>query len=275
LRIADCGLRIGGVLLAPLLCTAVYGAELSGIIVPAYFYPEGNQYWDKLAAAAREVPLIAILNPDSGPGKAADANFVAAIKKVRDAGGRVIGYVSTDYNRGKRTLEVVKADIDKYYAWYAVDGIFLDEMTCDDIEANLIFYGALYSYVKEKAPAALVVGNPGCDTLEAYLARPAADLLVMFESNARFKKAKTGAWARNYAASHFACMPYGIRRSDKMQECLALAAARNLGYVYVTDANEPNPWNRLPAYWLAEVAAVKAALLKPAPAGGETKSEEW
>src|ERR1041384_3178596 len=65
-----------------------------GILVPAYFYPAGNNYWSSLAQAAKKVPIIAILNPNSGPGAGIDSNYVVAAKKLRDKGGRVIGYVS-------------------------------------------------------------------------------------------------------------------------------------------------------------------------------------
>jgi len=46
-----------------------------GIMVPAYFYPSGNSYWTAMSNTATLVPLIVILNPDSGPGTTQDANF--------------------------------------------------------------------------------------------------------------------------------------------------------------------------------------------------------
>jgi hypothetical protein len=36
-----------------------------------------------------------------------------------------------------------------------------------------------------------------------------------------------------------------------------LAVARNAGHIYVTDDSGSNPWDRLPAYWGAEVAFVE------------------
>jgi hypothetical protein len=51
-----------------------------------------------------------------------------------------------------------------------------------------------------------------------------------------------------------------------MQTNLALAASRNVGYIYITNDNnfnnlgvkDNNPWDTLPSYWKAEVAAVSA-----------------
>ena len=40
---------------------------------------------------------------------------------------------------------------------------------------------------------------------------------------------------------------------------VALAAQRNVGYVYVTDQTPPNPYAQLPSYWDQEVAAISAA----------------
>jgi hypothetical protein len=41
-----------------------------------------------------------VVNPASGPGKAADANYTKAIDRLRGAGCVVLGYVTTNY--GKR-----------------------------------------------------------------------------------------------------------------------------------------------------------------------------
>ena len=43
-----------------------------------------------------------------------------------------------------------------------------------------------------------------------------------------------------------------------MQAAVSLAASRNVGYIYVTNDSGANPWDTLPSYWNAEVAAVSA-----------------
>lgn len=100
-----------------------------GILIPAYFYPSwwdpGVNLWDDLAAAASQVPLIAIMNPNSGPGGGSNADYTREVDALRLAGGRVIGYVHTSY--GARPVDEVLSEVDAYYAWYNVDGIYFDE----------------------------------------------------------------------------------------------------------------------------------------------------
>ena len=54
-----------------------------------------------------------------------------------------------------------------------------------------------------------------------------------------------------------------------MQNAIDLALARHVAYVYVTDdspdGEDVDPWNRLPAYWDAEVSLysnIKSALIQ-------------
>ena len=37
---------------------------------------------------------------------------------------------------------------------------------------------------------------------------------------------------------------------------LKLAQQRNVGWVYITDATLPNPYDRLPSYWSQEVSLI-------------------
>ena len=50
-----------------------------GIVVPAYFYP-GNR-WTGMNWAAGRVPLVAIMNPNSGPDTTQNPDYVAAVKQ--------------------------------------------------------------------------------------------------------------------------------------------------------------------------------------------------
>ncbi len=58
--------------------------------VPAYYYPNGPglREWDRLIAAARLVPIVAIANPASGPGDHVDglpSYWDAEVEAVRGA----------------------------------------------------------------------------------------------------------------------------------------------------------------------------------------------
>ncbi len=48
--------------------------------VAAYYYPfgKGLREWEHLMKSARRAPIVAIVNPNSGPGTMPDTNYVAA-----------------------------------------------------------------------------------------------------------------------------------------------------------------------------------------------------
>ena len=104
----------------------VIGFSFRGRLIPTWIFIAGLT---ALNRAAERVPLVAILNPNSGPGAGRNSDYVNAIQALRVSGGRVIGYVSSAYTT--RAAEEVRGDIDRYYSFYEIDGIFIDEMTND------------------------------------------------------------------------------------------------------------------------------------------------
>ena len=248
-------LRLLALLLA-LICPATAMADL-GILVPAYFYPVPNSPWEDLNTAASDVPIVAIMNPGSGPGFSQDSNYVDVVDNLQAAGGQVIGYVSTSY--ANRSLLDIQADIDKYASWYNVDGIFLDEYTNTNSASDLNFYESLYNYVKGIDPTWQVIGNPGTSTVEAYASRPTADVLVVHESFATsYSGYSPSAWNAGYPAENFAHLVHTQPSSIAMEANVDQAVAQNAGLVYVTDDVLGNPWDTLPVYWDDHVAKVKA-----------------
>src|SRR5207249_3576007 len=98
------------------------------LLVPAYFYPggAGSAEWRRLLEAPDAAAVVIIVNPDSGPGKAADPKYERVIDQARDKGFTLIGYVSTKY--AKRPIREVKEDVDRWVKLYPrVQGIFFDE----------------------------------------------------------------------------------------------------------------------------------------------------
>jgi hypothetical protein len=123
---------------------------------------------------------VAIANVANHPGESGREDYRQAITRVRANGGRVVGYVHTTYTR--RPAADVIADIDRWAAFYPLDGIFVDEMTNDGTAASLGYYGGLFQHVQARQPGWMVVGNPGTATRESYLTTPTADVLVTFEN---------------------------------------------------------------------------------------------
>ena len=224
------------------------------LLVPAYFYPSSTpslSYWDELTSAASQTKITAIINPNSGPGTAANSDYTAAINNFRAAGGKAIAYVYTGY--GARDKTEVLADINLYKSFYGIDGIFLDEMSNKDSDLN--YYQSLYGSIKSIDPSYSIFANPGTNTAESFLS--AADVLVTYENDSasgNYAGYVADAWTQNYAASRFAHLFYNVPSAADMLSLALLADGRNVGYTYFTNDVLPNPWDTLPTYWDAEVA---------------------
>ena len=108
-----------------------------GVIIPLYTYPTDSS-WSAVAAAKESypsVPIIAIINPNSGPGSSQDENYVSGITNLEAAGVTVIGYVATGY--GSNSISSMESQINDYQSWYPnIQGIFFDEMSTSGSEQS-------------------------------------------------------------------------------------------------------------------------------------------
>lgn len=224
--------------------------------VPAYYYPfgKGLKEWDRLIGSAQRAPIVAIVNPDSGPGNKPDTNYAAIIPRAKKAGITLVGYVGTKYT--KRPLEEVKAEVDKWVRFYPeIQGIHFDEQTSE--AAKVDYFVALYQHVRKKLPKGRVLSNPGTDCAEDYVARPAADVVCLFEKDKGFDRFRLPAWSGRYTPNRFAAQAYQVDTPEKMEGYVRQAALGRIGFIFITDAKGANPYDRLPSYWEAEVAAVE------------------
>lgn len=226
-------------------------------LVPAYFTPDAaGAPWPAACRGMRtgDGGSLAVLNPADGPGGQADPRYAAVIEDCRAQGHRVLGYVSTAY--GARPPADVAADIDRYQAFYGVDGVFVDEMaehprdpaTGQDMRA---YYRQVYDHVAARTGGTgLVVGNPGLAADTAWqLEEPVADVLVVFEGTAADYEAwAPPGWTAAHPAAHFAHLVHTAPGASLRHLC-ELSRARNAGHVYVTDDTGANPWDTLPSYW--------------------------
>jgi hypothetical protein len=231
--------------------------------VPAYFYPNGPglREWNRLIAAAKLVPVVAIVNPASGPGARVDPYIAAAITRARKGKVTVVAYIGTQYAR--KPLAQVKEEVNTYVGFYPdIQGIHFDEQSSHAKDVD--YYAELYRYVRERIPAALVVTNPGTTCAAEYVARPASDVVCLFERDRAFEEFQPPAWASRFPASRFCVQAYHVDTEAAMTQALTRAAQLHVGYVYFTDDQGPNPYDRLPSYWDAEVEAVRRAN-QPAP----------
>lgn len=222
-------------------------------LVPAYFYPDGDN-WEKVCDKA-ETKLggsIIVMNPASGPGSSADPAYTEAIEYCHQKGQNVIGYVATAY--ADRSYGAVRGDIDTYEDLYpALDGIFVDEMSNDVATKN--YYRDLYKHVADIWADGVVVGGPGSAASTAWQVKaPAvADLLVVFEGpKSAYNDWAPPSWVLSRPAELFAALVYDTPTKSKMKKVCADSKENNAGWVYVTDDDLSNPWDRLAKYWKAE-----------------------
>lgn len=231
------------------------------LLVPAYFYPLPNSPWQQLEQAAMGgARVVAILNPNSGPGTEVDPGYVAAIASARAAGVKLIAYVPTNY--AGRSSAAVIADVQQYINFYGlsnIDGVFWDEMS-DDI-STLSYYQTITAGARALIPNAFVVANPGTNIPETLAVPSVADTFVLYENNTQcavpFSTYEPPAWALNGSSSRVAYIVYNSPALS-LSNTLNLAQQRNAGYVFVTDDVLDNPYDTLPAYWTNEWLKSKA-----------------
>ncbi len=211
----------------------------TGVIVPLYADPDSN-YWAHLVNLRMiypDVPLIAIINPDNGPGYSFDIQVSNGIQILQDADIKVIGYIHTNY--GQRDLSIVTDEISRYHNLYQVDGIFFDEVASSGKE---IYYKNLKDYANTEG-LQYTVGNPGIDIPESYVG--ILNNYMIHENNTIPTLGYLGGWHSDYDKSNFSIALYGIHDLD---ESYVMDARSYLGYIYITDDDLPNPWDTLPSY---------------------------
>lgn len=137
-----------------------------GLIVPMYVYPHNGTTWDPawedMIAISRDfgdlMDVLAIVNPNTGPGTAVDVAYARGIRKLQGGKATVIGYVPTGY--GARTAAAIKADIDKWMALYPfVEGFFFDEVST--VLTDLPKLTEAVDYARVAIPGGVMAGNPG------------------------------------------------------------------------------------------------------------------
>jgi hypothetical protein len=205
-------------------------------------------------SSASATPIVAIANPGSGPGRRVDENYVQLFRLAKTSKLPLIGYVTLSY--ANRPLSAVKADVDRWLNMYPeIRGIFFDEQPSQPELAP--FAIECFGYARAKIERALIVTNPGTRCAEGYLAARDSPVACLFEHETGFDQYKLPDWANGKSPDRFAVLLYRVKTSAEMRQALQEAVRKRTGYIYVTDAAaDPNPWDRLPAYWDQEVQAV-------------------
>jgi hypothetical protein len=248
-------LGVGSVPLASHVAASTSGSG-TGIIIPLYIYP--GSAWNTIIQSKQSnptVPITVVVNPGNGPGSSKSATYASWIPKMQAAGITVIGYVPTSY--AARSTSSIESNISTYKSWYAVNGIFLDEMS------NKAGYESYYSSLTAYAHSIglpLVVGNPGTHVPSAYFGT--VDELLVYENPGMPSMSTLSSYTAGGTKSEFALTSYSIASLTTPEVSLLGNYAASF---YITSGVWPSPYSTLPSYFPTLVSDVKSFLATTTP----------
>lgn len=231
------------------------------LLVPAYFYPSGRGHgdWRRLIEAASKAPVVAIANPDSGPGLKADSLYVETLKRAADGGVTIIGYVTTSY--AKRPAPDVIAELRRWVEMYpGVRGFFLDEQPSG--AEHVEYYRGIVAAARRLLPDALIVSNPGTTCDAGYLTRAGLDVVCIYEGPNDLSAFRPPAWTEQVGRGRVAVLCHS-QKAGGGAGAVHQAGLEGYGYAYATDLAGANPWLSLPRDWSQVVRVVERFNLKP------------
>jgi hypothetical protein len=235
---------------SPVDASSDASVDPTGLIVPLYTYPTDGT-WAAIIQAKKahpSVPIVAIINPNSGPGTSKSSDYATGITNLQSAGVTVIGYVPTGYGtKPYSALATVEGAVSDYVTWYpTIEGIFFDEMSSDAGEAS--YYQSIATYCTSKN-LAITVGNPGANVPAALLG--IFSNLVIYESGGIPQQSSVDAYYNKYGSKPFSFIAYGVASLPSLQ-----SLSTYVRWLYVTDLDGNNPYGALPSYFASEVAAL-------------------
>jgi hypothetical protein len=87
--------------------------------------------------------------------------------------------VATGY--GGRSTGEVEDEVSRYYEWYDIDRIFLDQQSASTDQVG--YYEELYEHVKDQSgSSSIVVTNAGAPVPQAYI--DTAEIIIVYENSA-------------------------------------------------------------------------------------------
>jgi len=220
----------------------------TGVVVPLYTYPTDSSWASliKIKQSYPSIPIIAIINPNSGPGNSQDPNYVSGIRQLQGKGIIVLGYVHTSY--GSRSVNTVESEIKNYKSWYGVNGVFFDEMS--SLGSKLSYYQGLAVFAKS-LKFTMTMGNPGT-TVASSLVGVFSNLCI-YENPGMPTTGDIDGYT-SYGKQGFSYIAYGV--SGMPSQAVIKGTTTYVGYIYITNLGGSNPYNGLPSYLTNEVAAL-------------------
>jgi hypothetical protein len=136
-------------------------------------------------------------------------------------------------------------DLEKYLAWYEVDGVCFDRAAAG--REHLDRYAEL-ARLARAAGINFVLFNHGAHPVEGYAEH--ADLLGTFEGPwTAYRELAIPRWTRAYPPERFYHVVHSVP-PQHVEDAYVLASVRRASSAYVTDRTGANPYDGLPADWL-------------------------
>jgi Spherulation-specific family 4 len=225
------------------------------MIIPLYTYPTDGS-WSAVIQAKQSyptVPIVAIINPDSGPGSSKDPNYATGITNLENAGVVVLGYVATGYGTSSySSIKNIERQVHDYKSWYPdINGIFFDEMSTSASEQS--YYQTLESYTTSLG-LQFNVGNPGTTVDTALIG--IFNNLVIYENPGLPSVSDIDQYFSAYGSQGFSYIAYGVSSLPSQSTMQSLDTY--VGYIYITNLGGSNPYDGLPSYFTNEIAALAA-----------------
>jgi hypothetical protein len=237
-----------------------FAATPTGIVIPLYTYPTDGT-WDQVVSAKNahpSVPIIAVINPNNGPGTSFDSNYLSGIQKLKAAGVMVLGYTHTGFGYGGlRPINTLESEISSYKTWYNPNGILFDEMA--NIAGDESYYTTLSTYAKSLG-FSYTMGNPGTTTIPSYIGT--VDNMCIFENNYLPTISELQSGTMGYPKSNFCFISYGVALPS---QSFINSASQYVSYLYITDKGGSNPYNALPSYFGTLAADLDTGSVSIAP----------
>ncbi len=243
--------------------TANFGStsnQVVGYIVPLYANPNtatGQAVFNALIQQKQAnpgVPMIAIINPytgpGTGPGTSTDPNseYAPYTADLQAVGIIVIGYVWTNY--GAIAQSTVETQMSNYKTWYNVNGIDLDSMS--NVAGLQSYYSTLTAYGHSNGMPE-IVGVSGSTMPSSYVGTvdviiPYATTGLPLASTVAADTTGTGG-----VASQWGIIAEGVSTAPTPSYISSVAS--NIAWLYVTD----NPFGTAPSYQSTEVSNLAIA----------------
>ncbi len=210
----------------------------TGLLIPLYIYP--GDTWNRviqLKKSYQNLDIVVIINPNSGPGDARNPDYITWIKRLRDDGITVIGYVHTRW--GDRPSDEVEREIGLYRDFYPeLNGIFFDQMA--NQPGTESYYEQAADYAQSKS-LAFIVNNPGTRVPSSHI--EIGNNIVIREDEGLPDPEEF--CRHSYPREKVGLLAHGVKKIEsyveKVKHCV--------GWLFVTDDVMPNPWDKLPVYF--------------------------